>query len=100
MDSAVCALVGWTVARCHRASRIAMVLVTAISVLLCQVREIPWIWFHAKNAFTNTRFLPYLVTDFVALILPPLFVLVGGLWDVLPRREPKVSCNLVAGKSA
>ena len=93
MDSAVCAMSGWIVARFHNANRIPMVLATAVSVFLFQLTGLPWIWFHAKNGFTNTRFLPYLVTDFVALVLPPLCTLVGGLWSALPEREREVSGN-------
>jgi hypothetical protein len=89
LDMSLCVATGWTLARFHHANRTGIVLTAAISVFLYQLRGLPWIWFHAKNTLTNSRFLPYLVTDWVALILPPLSILVGGLWRALPERNAR-----------
>jgi hypothetical protein len=75
----VSAASGWIIARLHRPHRIGMVLVFAAFSFILQLQRLPWIWFHGANALTNTRFLPYLLYDLAALILPSLAILFGGL---------------------
>jgi hypothetical protein len=89
LDLSICAVTGWTVARFHQTHRTAMVMVAAISVFFYQLQVLPWVWFHARNTLTNTRFLPYLVTDFVALIGPPLCIVLGGLWGASRERDAR-----------
>ena len=91
LDLSICAVTGWTVARFHQTHRTAMVMVAAISVFLYQLQVLPWVWFHARNTLTNTRFLPYLVTDFVALIGPPLCIVLGGLWGASRERDARAN---------
>jgi hypothetical protein len=90
------AVSGWAVARLHRPHRIAMVLAFAASIFLYELRMLPWIWFHARNSLTSTRFLPYLVFDWQALIVSPLSALLGGLWGALAERDSSAGKKYVA----
>jgi hypothetical protein len=84
---------GWTVARLNRRHRTAMVMAFATSVLLFDLRAVPWILFHGANILTNSRFLPYLLNDMANLMLRPVIILLGGLSGVLPANELEHQSN-------
>ena len=80
---------GWIVARLDRPHATAMSLAVAASVFIYGLRFLPWVWFHFANTLTNTRFLPYLVTDIASMTLPVLAALFGGLWGAPPESESR-----------
>lgn len=84
------ATTGWIVARLHRSHRTGMVLAFTASVLVFRLRMLPWMGSLAADTLTNSRFLPYLLTDMQAFILPPLAILFGGLWGASSAIEPRV----------
>jgi len=76
----VTAMSGWIVGRFHRAHR-AMVLIFAASVLCWELRMLPWISRLAIDVFSNSRYLPYLMSNLAGLTLPPASILLAGLWN-------------------
>ena len=92
----VTAISGWIVGRFHRAHR-AMVLIFAASVLFWDLRMLPWICTLSMDVFSNSRYLPYLISNLAGLILPPMSILLAGLWngphknDLLPRNTLRLS---------
>ncbi len=69
-------LSGWLVARFHRTYRVTMVTVYAVSVLLT---SLPEIFRLATNSFSNSRFVPYLLTYSLTECLFVVSILLGGL---------------------
>jgi hypothetical protein len=76
----VTAISGWIVGRFHRAHR-AMVLIFAASVLFWDLRMFPWICTLAIDVFSNSRYLPYLISNLAGLTFPPASILLAGLWN-------------------
>jgi hypothetical protein len=77
---------GWIVARLHREHRAAMVLTFSASVLLWKLQTLPWILSNLiVDAIGDSRYAPYIVTNFASVILPPVCILVGGLWSTPPK---------------
>jgi hypothetical protein len=76
----VTAMSGWIVGRFHRAHR-AMVLVFCASVLSWNLRMLPWICTLSIDVFSNSRYLPYLISNLAGFSLPPASILLAGLWN-------------------
>jgi hypothetical protein len=77
---------GWIVARLHGEHRIAMVLTFSASVLLWKLQTLPWIFSNlVVDAIGDSRYAPYIVANFASVLLPPVFILVGGLWGAPPK---------------
>jgi hypothetical protein len=86
----VTAASGWIVSRLHRRHRI-LVLLFSVSVLLWDLRELPWICALVVDSFGNSRYVPYLLNDFASIIIPPAGILLGGLWSATQLKEtPRV----------
>lgn len=92
----VTAMSGWIVGRFHRAHR-AMVLIFSASVLFWDLRMLPWICTLCIDVFSNSRYLPYLISNLAGFTLPPASILAAGLWngphrnDSLPRNPLRLS---------
>jgi len=87
----VTALSGWIVGRFHRAHR-AMVFIFSGSVLLWDLRMLPWICTLSIDVFSNSRYLPYLISNLAGLTLPPASILLAGLCNgPLPRNTLRLS---------
>ena len=78
------AAAGWTVSRCHRAHREAMVLIFLTSV---QLWLLPEFFRLGADALGDRRFLPYLFSHVLDFIVVTIGTLVGGLWGA-PRERP------------
>jgi hypothetical protein len=76
---------GWVVARIHRDHKTTIVLVFVVSVLLW---KLPWFYQLSLDTFRNVRYGPYLVNDFLDLLLTTVSVLLGGLWSGFPHTLP------------
>jgi hypothetical protein len=79
------AAAGWTVSKCHRAHRVAMVLVFLTSI---QIWMLPEFFRLVPDALGDGRFLPYLLAHLLDFIVVTVGILVGGLWGA--PREPSV----------
>jgi len=77
------AAAGWTVSRCHRAHRFAMVLVFLTSI---QLWLLPEFFRLGADALGDRRFLPYLFAHSLDFIVVTVGILVGGLWGT-PRER-------------
>jgi hypothetical protein len=92
----VTATSGWIVGRFHRGHR-AMVLIFSGSVLFWDLRMLPWICALSIDVFSNSRYLPYLISNLAGFTLPPASILLAGLWngphrnDSLPRNTWRLS---------
>jgi hypothetical protein len=75
-------LSGWLVARFHRAYRVTMVTVYAVSVLLT---SLPEIFRLATNSLSNSRFVPYLLSHLLIECLFVVSILLGGLRSRNPQ---------------
>lgn len=75
----VTAASGWIVSRLHRQHR-NLVLLFSVSVLLWDLRDLPWICALVADSLGNSRYVPYLLSDLASLIIPPAGILLGGLW--------------------
>jgi hypothetical protein len=75
-----CLIVALLVARLHQRECVAVVLLFAASVLVVGLWNLPWILTLTANSWSNSRYLPYLVTHLVELTLPPLLIVLGGLY--------------------
>jgi hypothetical protein len=74
----VTAASGWIVSRLDRQHR-NLVLLFALSVLLWDMHELPWICSLVVDSLGNSRFVPYLLSDLASLVIPPAGILLGGL---------------------
>jgi len=82
----VTAMSGWIVGRFHRTHR-AMVLIFSASVLSWNLRMLPWICTLSIDVFSNSRYLPYLISNLAGFTLPPASILLAGLWNGPHRNE-------------
>lgn len=87
---------GWIVARLHRGHQTAMVLLFSASVLLWKLRMLPLTFMLVGDAVGNSIFFPYLASRLASIILPPVSVLVGGLFGVPPEGNPPMESMQVA----
>ena len=79
---------GWIVARFHREHQTAMVLIFSASVLLWKIPMLSWIFSSlVVDAFGDSRYAPYIVSNLASVILPPVCILLGGLWSAPPRAD-------------
>ena len=77
---------GWIVGRSHREHQTAMVLIFFTSVLLWNLRRLPWILSSlVVDAIGDSRYAPYIVSNLASVILPPVCILIGGLWNTPPK---------------
>jgi hypothetical protein len=83
----VSAASGWVVARFHRPHQTAMVLVFAISILLCRL---PWVFTLVVDAFDNSRYLPALSVQVDWTFLTVGSILFGGLLSVPAAINPPI----------
>ena len=81
---------GWIVARLHRGHQTATVLLFAASVLLWKLRMLPLIYNLVLDAVGDSSFLHYLPSRFASMILPPVSILVGGLFGVPRKSDPPI----------
>lgn len=81
----VTAASGWIVGRFHRRHR-SMIFIFSASVLLWDIQKLPWICTLSIDVLSNSRYLPYLVSNLAGLTLPPASILVAGLWNS-PHRD-------------
>lgn len=93
----VTAISGWIVGRFHRAHRV-MVPIFAASLLFWDLRMLPWICTLSVDVFTNSRYLPSLMSNLAGLSLPPLSILVAGLWNGPHRNDPLIRNTLRLSK--
>ena len=94
--------IGWIVARLHRKHKATMLLVFAISVAMCRL---PWFYTLLIDALGNVRYRPYLLNEFLELILTFIGILLGGLWAVTGEtgasaRKRHLTSSLVQVRSA
>jgi hypothetical protein len=77
---------GWIVARSHREHQTAMVLIFSASVLLWKLQILPWTFSSlVADAIGDSRYAPYIVSNLTSVILPPVCILIGGLWNTPPK---------------
>jgi hypothetical protein len=82
----VWAAIGWVVARFHREHQTAMVLIFSASVLLWKLQILPWTFSSlVVDAIGDWRYAPYIVSNLTSVILPPVCILIGGLWNTPPK---------------
>jgi hypothetical protein len=82
----VSAAIGWIVGRSHREHQTAMVLIFTASVLLWNLRRLPWIVSSlVVDAIGDSRYAPYIVSNLASVLLPPVCILIGGLWNTPPK---------------
>jgi len=87
----VTAASGWIVGRFRRRQR-AMVFIFAGSFLLWDVRMLPWICELLLDVVSNSRYLPYLLSNLAGFSLPLASILFAGLWK-FPRERDGLSRN-------
>ena len=75
---------GWIVARMHREHKTTMVLVFAVSVLFW---KLPWFCQVFADTVGNVRYGPYLLNDFLGLVLTFVSILLGGLSSGFPKTQ-------------
>jgi hypothetical protein len=83
------AISGWIVARLHREHKTTMALVFAVSVLLW---KLPWLYTLLVDTLSNARYRPYLLNEFLDLILTFVSISLGGLWCA--RSETDASARI------
>jgi hypothetical protein len=77
---------GWIVGHSHREHRTAMVLMFSASVLLWKLQILPWTFSSlVVDAIGDSRYAPYIVSNLTSVILPPVCILIGGLWNTPPK---------------
>jgi hypothetical protein len=77
---------GWIVARFHREHQTAMVLIFSASVLLWKVQILPWTFSSlVVDAIGDSRYARYIVGNLASVLLPPVCILIGGLWSAPPK---------------
>jgi hypothetical protein len=82
----VWAAIGWVVARSHREHQTAMVLIFSASVLLWKLQILPWTFSSlVVDAIGDSRYAPYIVSNLASVLLPPVCILIGGLWSAPPK---------------
>jgi hypothetical protein len=62
-----------------------MVLVFSISVSTWKLLRLPWTIRLLYNATGDSRYLPQLVVELMNLILPPVYIVLGGLLAGISR---------------
>jgi hypothetical protein len=82
---------GWIVARIHGEHKTTMVLVFAISVLFW---KLPWFYHVLIDTLRNVRYGPYLLNDFLDLVLTSVSILLGGFSNSFPRNAAPTSNQL------
>jgi hypothetical protein len=91
-----CAFTGWIVGRFHRASRVAMVLLFAFSVLLWREQVVqwplridaPWVFYAGMDALRDSRYAPAFAQGLLGTILVFLCILLGGFYAA-PSKAPR-----------
>jgi len=81
---------GWIVGGLYRSHLASMVMVFSASVLVWKLLKLPWTIHLLFSAAGNSRFLPQLVVELLNLILPPAYILVGGLLAGISSRDSSV----------
>jgi hypothetical protein len=88
--------IGWIVARLHREYKATMLMVFAISVLVC---KLPWFYSLVVDSLGNARYRPYLLNEFLEMILTFISILMGGLWGVPSEIEAPIPTEHFASTS-
>jgi hypothetical protein len=70
---------GWFVGRLYRSHLAGMVLVFSTSVLVWKLQKLPWTIHLLLNAVGDPRYFPQLVVELMNLILPSVWIVLGGL---------------------
>ena len=76
---------GWLVSGLYRSRLAGMVLVFSISVSTWKLLRLPWTIRLLYNATGDSRYLPQLVVELMNLILPPVYIVLGGLLAGISR---------------
>jgi hypothetical protein len=78
---------GWYVGRLYRSHLVGMVLIFSTSVLAWKLLRFPWTIQLLFNAAGNSRYFPQLVLQLMNLILPSVYIVLGGLIASQSRRD-------------
>jgi hypothetical protein len=78
---------GWFVGELYRSRLASMVLLFSTSVLIWKLLRFPWTIHLLFNAAGNSRYLPELVVELLGLILPPVYIVIGGLLAGISKRD-------------
>lgn len=70
---------GWLVGGLYRSRLAGMVLVFSTSVFGWKLLSLPWTIRLSYNAAGHSRYLPQLAVELMNLILPPVYIVLGGL---------------------
>jgi hypothetical protein len=79
---------GWLVARLHRDHATTMVLAFTASVFLWKLQILPWTCHLVVDAIGDPRYRLELLTEMMGIILPPLCILLGGLFGAGAQGQP------------
>ncbi len=78
---------GWFVARLYRSHLVGMVLAFSTSVLAWRLQRLPWTIHLLFNTASDRRYFPQLVVELMNLILPSVYIALGGLIAVRSKRH-------------
>ena len=78
---------GWLVGGLYRSRWASMVLVFSTSVLVWKLLRLPGTIRLLFNAAGNSRYLPELVVELMGLILPSVYVVLGGLLAGISKKD-------------
>jgi len=78
---------GWFVGGLYRSRLASMVLLFSTSVLIWKLLRLPWTIHLLFSAAGNSRYLPELVVELMGLILPSVYVVLGGLLAGISKRD-------------
>jgi hypothetical protein len=78
---------GWFVGGLYRSHLAGMVLVFSASVLVWKLLRLPWTIHLLFDAAGDSRYLPQLAVELMNLILPSVYIVLGGLLAGISKRD-------------
>lgn len=78
---------GWFVGGLYRSRLASMVLVFSTSVLVWKLLRLPWTIHLLFDGARDSRYLPQLAVELMNLILPSVYIVLGGLLAGISRRD-------------
>jgi hypothetical protein len=78
---------GWFVGGQYRSHLVSMVLLFSASVLAWKLLRVPWTIHLLFNAAGDSRYFPQLFVELMNLILPSIYIVLGGLLAGISKRD-------------
>ncbi len=86
---------GWFVGGHYRSHRASMVLMFSLSVFAWKLLGLPWAIHLLSNAAHDPRYFPQLLVELMNLVLPSIYIVLGGLLAEISKRDSSARRELI-----